>query len=1083
MKKKSSKSPSAPSAAPPADSACGCAGRDCRGRAPVTRRDFLRTAGAAGAGVLALPALRMPVMAGPFEDDNAYLQLIPTDKRLHPDWVASLFARGEPETVSDPAALQHIGMPVGGFCAGTVYLGGDGRLWLWDIFNRDQEGVLPRPTRLPEGAGVAPNTRGGLNYVEPAPFTQPFRQEFALRVGDRTRPLDHTGFTKVTFEGRYPIGRVRYEDPDCPVHVELEAFSPFIPLNLDDSSLPATVMHYMLKNTSDQPVEVELRGVLQNAICADAGATGPGGRRNRIARADDGLRLDCFAVTRDETAGGGAAEARPDIVFEDWNQERYEGWTAEGSAFGQGPVLRKDFPAHQGDPGGPGARVVNSHASAPGASSDERDHATGTLTSDPFPIERGYIHFWIGGGHHAGGTCINLLVDGQAVQSAVGTNENRMQRAAFDVRSLAGRTARLQIVDDQAGSWGHIAIGEIIFSDAPPAASNRLEDQRDFGTMALALLGRSQATDLATAAEADGAAAGAAAGWSDPPPVGALGRRWTLAPGAEAEATFVLAWHFPNFYARDHQNQRLGQYYATRFDSAAAVARYVAANFERLAGETRLWVETWYDSTLPHWFLNRTMANTSTLATTTCYRFESGRFWAWEGVGCCGGTCTHVWHYAHAPGRLFPELERDLREQVDFGTAQHPDGGIGHREWNGRKLYPADDGHCGRILGAYREHQMSSNDAFLRRTWPHIRKAVEYMIRRDGDGDGMVEGAQHNTLDAAWYGKIAFLASLYLAALRAGEAMATEVGDEEFAQQCRTIAERGAQSILELYNGEYFIQIQDPAHANHIATGEGCYIDQIFGQSWAHQVGLGVLFDHEKQLSALQALWKYNFVPDVGPFREKFRLGRWYAVAGDAGLLMCTWPRGGHRKEWMQHWQYMYFNECMSGFEWQVAAHMIHEGMVEEGLAVSRAIHDRYAAARRNPYNEIECSDHYARAMASYGAFLSACGYEYHGPKGHLGFAPRLTPERFRAPFTAAEGWGTFQQVLGVNPRYRIMVKWGRLRVKTLALQTRTDPRTLTLTLGGRRLVSTHTFEDGRLLVTLAEDAVIDAGQTLDIQG
>ena len=84
--------------------------------------------------------------------------------------------------------------------------------------------------------------------------------------------------------------------------------------------------------------------------------------------------------------------------------------------------------------------------------------------------------------------------------------------------------------------------------------------------------------------------------------------------------------------------------------------------------------------------------------------------------------------------------------------------------------------------------------------------------------------------------------------------------------------------------------------------------------------------------------------------------------------------------------------------------------MVQEGLAITRAIHDRYHASRRNPWNEVECGDHYARAMASYGVFLAACGYEYHGPKGHLAFAPRLTPEDFRAAFTTAEGWGTFSQ-------------------------------------------------------------------------
>ena len=87
-----------------------------------------------------------------------------------------------------------------------------------------------------------------------------------------------------------------------------------------------------------------------------------------------------------------------------------------------------------------------------------------------------------------------------------------------------------------------------------------------------------------------------------------------------------------------------------------------------------------------------------------------------------------------------------------------------------------------------------------------------------------------------------------------------------------------------------------------------------------------------------------------------------------------------------------YFNECMNGFEYQAAGHMIWEGMVQEGLAVTRAIHDRYHPSRRNPWNEVECGDHYARSMASYGVFLAACGYEYHGPKRHLAFAPRLSP-------------------------------------------------------------------------------------------
>src|SRR5437762_8213515 len=97
----------------------------------------------------------------------------------------------------------------------------------------------------------------------------------------------------------------------------------------------------------------------------------------------------------------------------------------------------------------------------------------------------------------------------------------------------------------------------------------------------------------------------------------------------------------------------------------------------------------------------------------------------------------------------------------------------------------------------------------------------------------------------------------------------------------------------------------------------------------------------------------------------------------------------------------------MTGFEYQAAWHMIAEGLLLEGLAVTRAIHDRYHPSRRNPWNEVECGDHYARSMAAYGIFLAACGFEYLGPNAHLAFAPRLTPENFKAAFTPAEAGGT----------------------------------------------------------------------------
>jgi non-lysosomal glucosylceramidase len=1056
---------------------CDSSNCSCNSNTNLSRRKFLSLTmyGAAGAMV---SRSGLPVMAGPFEE-NEYLSTIPFDKKLAPNWVASLTARGKQTEYTDPKALGHIGMPIGGICSGNMYLGGDGKLWLWDVFNRVVEGILPRPV---EYNGENVNMRGGANYVSPAPQDSPIEQGFVVRVNDKIRNLDRSGFNDITFKGQYPIGEVSYRDMNCPVSVKLEAYSPFIPLNTDDSSLPATVMSYTLKNESGKAITTEISGHLENSICLYHRDKATGTRRNRIVRGEGSTYLSCTAEPLEDEV----KSTRPDIVFEDFEKENYEDWTVTGTAFGDSPIKISDIPGYQGNVGGKGKRVVNSHNVRKGEDVGGGDRHVGTLTSKSFILERKYINFLIGGGSQKDKTCVNLLVDGQVVQTAVGQNNNRMNPASFNVDKLQDKKAQLQIVDQVPGGWGNVGVDHIVFSDQP-ARSQNMTELHDFGTMGLMVLSESEKDVLSTASVKQTGSFQESTEQAQAPLqeklIGALGRKLTLEPGEKQTVTFVVVWHFPNLSVGGMNH--VGRSYAARFVNAKFVAGYVKDNFERLSTTTRKWRDTWYDSTLPYWFLDRTMVNTTTLATSTCYRFKDGRFWAWEGIGCCHGTCTHVWHYAQAVGRLFPEIERDHRERVDFGIALHGDGGIGHRAGLNSASHSAHDGQCGRILGAYREHQMSADDAFLKRNWSNIKKAIEFMIKLDSNDDGVVEGSQPNTLDAAWFGKISFLASLYLATLKAGEAMASEMGDETFARHCRKIAERGGKSILEMFNGEYFYQIEDEKHRDKIGVGPGCYIDQVFGQSWANQVGLGRLFDEEKCKSALRALWKYNFVPDVGPFRETFKQGRWYALAGDAGLLMCTWPRGGQNPNFKNHWQYMYFNECMSGFEWQAAAHMIDEGMLTEGLAIARAIHDRYNAALRNPYNEIECSDHYARAMASYGAFISTCGYEYHGPKGYLAFAPKLNPDNFKAPFTTAQGWGTFSQNRSsVKQNEKIEIKWGKLRLKDLEFELPTGRKASRVKVAatGKKVKSSYALENERLKISLASEVIIGAGEAMEIE-
>ena len=813
------------------------------------------------------------------------LKVVLADKKLDPAVVKSLGDRGKPEVYSGKK-LKWIGMPIGGICAGQLYLGGDGKLWHWDIFNK----------HIGTGAG---------HYAHPMIPSSPLEQGFVLRIGDKAWALDQTGFSNIQFRGEYPMVLIEYQDDAAPVAVTLKAFSPFIPLNTDDSSLPATVFQFTVRNTSKASVEADLVGMLENAVCL--------------------------------------------------NNRKHSG-------------LRKN-------------QVLK---------------------------EQGY-------------TFLNCSAAPQA-----GASDEKV----------------------------------------------KLVDLPDFGTMGLALLG----------APADKISPEASVQLSAKL-VGEVGRKLTLKKGQSATVSFVLAWYFPNL---DMTKGLKGRYYAAKFRSAQDVAGYIVGNFDKLVGETQLWHDTWYDSSLPYWFLDRTMLNNSILASSTCYRFQDGRFYAWEGVGCCAGTCGHVWHYAHGPARLFPDLERDLRERVDFGLAQKPNGAIIFRGEFG--AIPAVDAQAGSILRAYREHQMSANDAFLRRNWPKIKLAMDYLIAKDKDDDGLIEDGQHNTLDTDWHGKVAWLSGLYNAALRAAAEMAVEMGDAPYAKRCRTIADAGrANMVTELFDGEYFINKVNTNHLAAINSGTGCEIDQVMGQSWAWQVGLDRVFPKAETLSALKSLWKYNFITDVGPYRKENKPGRWYAMPGESGLLMCTFPRGDWdyakaRGQGKTDWAAGYFNECMNGFEYQVAGHMIWEGMVQEGLVVTWAVHERYCPCKRNPYNEIECGDHYARSMASYGVYLAACGFSYHGPKGQIGFAPRLKPENFKAAFTAAEGWGSYSQTISGNTLTATMeLRYGALNVKEFAVELPEGVMASELVAKVDGSITATTFtQDGRQVVASFQAPLrLKAGQSL----
>ena len=130
--------------------------------------------------------------------------------------------------------------------------------------------------------------------------------------------------------------------------------------------------------------------------------------------------------------------------------------------------------------------------------------------------------------------------------------------------------------------------------------------------------------------------------------------------------------------------------------------------------------------------------------------------------------------------------------------------------------------------------------------------------------------------------------------------------------------------------------------------------------------------------------FKHNFKTDLSQHANAQRPG--YAMGHEPGLLLCTWPHGGKPTL-----PFVYSDEVWTGIEYQVASHLIAEGFVKEGLTIVKAMRSRYDGRIRNPWNEYECGNYYARAMASYALLGALSGFRYSAVQRTLWFGPQLS--------------------------------------------------------------------------------------------
>jgi beta-fructofuranosidase/levanase len=159
--------------------------------------------------------------------------------------------------------------------------------------------------------------------------------------------------------------------------------------------------------------------------------------------------------------------AAPDgIMIDDFENNTYNHWTTTGTSFGNGPSNGNGtFSGYMGK------GLVRS--------TFEGNGSQGKLISSDFKIQKKYISFLIGGGYNPGGTYIKLVVNNEPVRTSTGINEDLMKWRNWDVSSLVGRTAHIEIVDSMTNYWGHINVDHIIQSDV--IRDNVNSGQVDYG--------------------------------------------------------------------------------------------------------------------------------------------------------------------------------------------------------------------------------------------------------------------------------------------------------------------------------------------------------------------------------------------------------------------------------------------------------------------------------------------------------------------------------------------------------------------------------------------------------------------------
>lgn len=400
--------------------------------------------------------------------------------------------------------------------------------------------------------------------------------------------------------------------------------------------------------------------------------------------------------------------------------------------------------------------------------------------------------------------------------------------------------------------------------------------------------------------------------------------RLHIPPGSSARTRFAFAWYAPHW--RDSGGEPHLHRYATRFADAADVARFGLDRFDELLKQTLAWQEKIYASSLPDWLKDWLVQSFYSLAKNSVWiaRTRKDEWWGEDGwfshseshTGCPITETMVCRMHGHFPLLFFyPELELTTLEA--FRHFQISDGEIPFsyglktslRDPRYHCQHPLNSGQYAQMV--YRLYLRTGKRETLSQLYESAKRAIRYQYSLDDDNDGLVNDQAHTRPGEVWpanqfydiwpwFGTSAYVAGTWLATLKAGVAMAVEMGDETFRTECDQWYARGLTSYEgKLWTGSYYRLWNDEDRGE---TSEVCLANQLMGVWCTRILGIDSPLPNEKVGAALgeierlnMATTEYGLVNGVNPDGSPFVSA---PTANDHSAQSLEQPLSHQRGDW-----------------------------------------------------------------------------------------------------------------------------------------------------------------------------------------